>query len=221
MPFTLRNFEIVLRTSVAFAVYVLAAGNASGQTTDPDTLGTVVISASKSPVARSELSQAVTVISGDDLRARGVARVTDALQLVPGAMVAQNGSTGSVSSLFLRGGESRYTKILIDGVAVNQSGGFFDFSHLTTDNIDRIEIVRGPASVLYGADAVTGVIQYSRVRVAGRCHSTQALVAVLSAQSTATSASAAPRSSLGFRSLEHSTGRTGYSISTISTRMGR
>jgi vitamin B12 transporter len=64
-----------------------------------------------------------------------------------------------VNTLFLRGGESRYTKVLIDGVAVNQAGGFFDFSHLTTDNIERIEIVRGPASVVYGADAVSGIVQ--------------------------------------------------------------
>jgi len=142
-----------------FVVCVLPSEPAAAQKSDADTLETVVVSASKTPVSRSQLSQAVTVISGDDLRARGVARLTDALQLVPGATIAQNGSTGSVSSLFLRGGESRYTKILIDGVAVNQSGGSFDFSHLTTDNIDRIEIVRGPASVLYGADAVTGVIQ--------------------------------------------------------------
>ena len=132
---------------------------ASAQDRDTVTLGTVVVSATKTPMARSELTQSVTVISGEDLRARGVVRVSDALQLVPGAVMPQNGSFGSVSTLFLRGGESRYTKVLIDGVSVNQSGGFFDFSHLTTDNIDRIEIVRGPASVLYGADAMTGVVQ--------------------------------------------------------------
>ena len=62
-------------------------------------------------------------------------------------------------ALFLRGGESRYTKVLIDGVAVNAAGGYFDLSHLSTDNIERIEIVRGPASVLYGADAVSGIVQ--------------------------------------------------------------
>ena len=62
--------------------------------------------------------------------------------------MVQNGSTGSVNTLFLRGGESRYTKVLVDGVAVNAPGGFFDFSHLTTDNVERIEIVRGPASVV-------------------------------------------------------------------------
>jgi vitamin B12 transporter len=133
--------------------------SASAQDRDTVTLDTVVVSATKTPIMRSELTQSVTVISGADLRARGVVHVSDALRFVPGSMVAQNGSFGSVSTFFLRGGESRYTKVLIDGVAVNQSGGFFDFSHLTTDNIERIEVVRGPASVLYGADAVAGVIQ--------------------------------------------------------------
>jgi vitamin B12 transporter len=59
----------------------------------------------------------------------------------------------------MRGGESRYTKVLVDGVPVNDAGGAFDFSTLTTDNVDRIEVVRGPASVLYGSDAVAGVVQ--------------------------------------------------------------
>jgi vitamin B12 transporter len=118
-----------------------------------------VVSASKIPRPASTLTQAVTVLIGEDLRARGVTRVSDALREVPGAMLVQSGSYGAVTSLFLRGGESRYTKVLIDGVPVNSSGGFFDFSHLTTDNIDRIEIVRGPASVLYGADAVSGIVQ--------------------------------------------------------------
>jgi vitamin B12 transporter len=129
------------------------------QSGDTAQLGTVVVSASKVPRPAATLSQAVTVISGEDLRARGVTRVSDALREVPGAALVQSGSYGAVTSLFLRGGESRYTKVLIDGVAVNAPGGSFDFSHLTTDNIDRIEIVRGPASVLYGADAVSGIVQ--------------------------------------------------------------
>jgi outer membrane cobalamin receptor len=122
------------------------------------------------------------VISGADLRARGVTRVSDALREVPGATLVQSGSYGAVTSLFLRGGESRYTKVLIDGVAVNAPGGSFDFSHLTTDNIDRIEIVRGPASVLYGADAVSGIIQIftrrgdaSRVSIGARGGTYQSL----------------------------------------------
>jgi len=151
-----------VQTISALASIVLTAVAASpsgAQLPDTGRLGTVVISASKVPRPADALTQAVTVISGDDLRARGVTRVTDALREVPGAMLVQNGSYGALTSLFLRGGESRYTKVLIDGVPVNADGGFFDFSHLTTDNIDRIEIVRGPASVLYGADAATGVVQ--------------------------------------------------------------
>ena len=148
--------------SLALTVVVLAAAprnSAISQEKDTTQLRTVVVSASKIPRPASTLTQPVTVLLGEDLRARGVTRVSDALREVPGAMLVQSGSYGAVTSLFLRGGESRYTKVLIDGVPVNSSGGFFDFSHLTTDNIDRIEIVRGPASVLYGADAVSGIVQ--------------------------------------------------------------
>jgi vitamin B12 transporter len=144
----------------ALVILVGATRNsADAQEKDTIQLRTIVVSASKVPRPASTLTQPVTVLLGEDLRARGVTRVSDALREVPGAMLVQNGSYGAVTSLFLRGGESRYTKVLIDGVAVNSSGGFFDFSHLTTDNIDRIEIVRGPASVLYGADAVSGIVQ--------------------------------------------------------------
>ncbi len=138
---------------------IVPCRSAQGQANDTAQLGTVVVSASKVPKPASSLTQPVTVLSGEDLRARGVTRVSDALREVPGAALVQSGSYGAVTSLFLRGGESRYTKVLIDGVPVNAPGGFFDFSHLTTDNIDRIEIVRGPASVLYGADAVSGIVQ--------------------------------------------------------------
>ena len=143
----------------AFVITAVATSSAGAQANDTAQLGTVVISGSKVPRPADVLTQAVTVISGDDLRARGVERVSDALREVPGASLVQSGSYGALTSLFLRGGESRYTKVLIDGVAVNAPGGYFDFSHLTTDNIERIEIVRGPASVLYGADAATGIVQ--------------------------------------------------------------
>jgi vitamin B12 transporter len=150
--------KLTLVTLIAAAA-IITGQDARAQATDTAKLGTVIVSASKVPKPASSLTQPVTVLSGEDLRARGVTRVTDALREVPGAALVQSGSYGAVTSLFLRGGESRYTKVLIDGVPVNSSGGFFDFSHLTTDNIDRIEIVRGPASVLYGADAVSGIVQ--------------------------------------------------------------
>src|SRR5215210_4282756 len=149
-----KKFALLALAGISFPCHT-----ARGQLADTAQLQTVVVSASKVPKPASSVTQPVTVLLGEDLRARGVTRVTDALREVPGAALVQSGSYGALTSLFLRGGESRYTKVLIDGVAVNAPGGSFDFSHLTTDNIDRIEIVRGPASVLYGADAVSGIVQ--------------------------------------------------------------
>ncbi|MEE8116197.1 MAG: TonB-dependent receptor [Gemmatimonadales bacterium] len=111
------------------------------------------------PMPREAATAAVTVITGEQLRAQGIHHVLEALRSVPGAAIVQSGSFGSITSLFLRGGESDYVQVLVDGVPANKPGGAFDFAHLTTDNVERIEIVRGPASVLYGSDAVTGVVQ--------------------------------------------------------------
>ena len=122
-------------------------------------LDPVVVTATQVATPLSSSTQAVTVLNGDELRARGVTTVALALREVPGVAVVQSGSYGGVTSLFLRGGESRYTKVLIDGVPVNMVGGQFQFENLTMDNVDRIEIVRGPASAIYGADAMSGVIQ--------------------------------------------------------------
>jgi vitamin B12 transporter len=118
----------------------------------------LTVTAERLAVPSSAVSSSLTILQGNELRARGVATVADALREVPGAMVVSSGSYGGQTSLFLRGGESDYVKVLIDGVAVNQPGGAFNFNALTLDDIERIEVVRGPASVLYGTDAMTGVI---------------------------------------------------------------
>lgn len=126
---------------------------------DTTRLKELVVTATRTPTAADAVVSSVTTITGDELRARGVRFVQDALRDVPGASVVQVGSYGGVSSLFLRGGESDYVKVLIDGVPVNQSGGGYNWANLTTDNVERIEILRGPASVIYGSDAVSGVVQ--------------------------------------------------------------
>ncbi|HJQ19183.1 MAG TPA: TonB-dependent receptor [Gemmatimonadaceae bacterium] len=145
----------------AALVTLLVASSLPAQEQSPDTarVAPVVITATRTPLSVSALPVAVTVISGDELRLRGVVSVADALQDVTSAYIAQTGSAGAMTSLFLRGGESKYVKVLVDGVPANDPGGAFDFAALTTDNVERIEVVRGPASVLYGADAVTGVVQ--------------------------------------------------------------
>src|SRR5260370_13760643 len=132
---------------------------AGQQRTDPVTLAPVVVTATRLPTRADALPTSVTVISGAQLRADGIRTVAEALRIVPGAAVVTTGPWGGQASLFLRGGESDYVKVLIDGVPQNAPGGSYDFANLTTDNVERIEVVRGPTSVLYGSDAVTGVVQ--------------------------------------------------------------
>ena len=134
---------------------ILAAQQDSGVTTLPD----IVVSEARLPVPAHAVTSDITVLSGDELRTRGITLLQDALREVPGLNVVQGGSFGAVSSVFARGGESDYVKVLVDGVPVNDPGGAFDFSSLTLDDVERIEIVRGPASVTYGSDAVTGVVR--------------------------------------------------------------
>lgn len=127
----------------------------------------VVVTATRLPTPSSSLSQPVTVLNGDELRARGVLTVAEALREAPGATVVQSGSYGGVTSMFLRGGESRYTKVLIDGTPINAVGGTQFFENLSLDNVERIEVVYGPASALYGADAMSGVVQIFTKRGGG------------------------------------------------------
>jgi vitamin B12 transporter len=129
------------------------------QPQDTVQLEPVVVTATRSSIPAALVPAAVTVLRGSELEARGIRTVAQALTLVPGAHVLETGSFGGQTALFMRGGENDYVKVLVDGVPLNQPGGAFDFAHLTTDNVERIEIARGPASVLYGSDAMTGVIQ--------------------------------------------------------------
>src|SRR3989449_8259102 len=132
---------------------------AAQQRTDTVTLAPVVVTATRLPTRADALPTSVTVISDAQLRAEGIRTVAEALRIVPGAAVVTTGPWGGQASLFLRGGESDYVKVLIDGVPQNAPGGSYDFANLTTDNVERIEVVRGPTSVLYGSDAMTGVVQ--------------------------------------------------------------
>ena len=146
--------------SIAIAFGLVSVAHASAQQ-QPDTfrLRELVVTATRLPTRISDAPGTVTVLTADDLRARGVRYVTEALRLVPGVAVAQSGGPGSLTSLFIRGGEADYVQVLVDGVQVNDPGGTYNWAHLRTEDVDRIEIVRGPVSVLYGSDAVSGVVQ--------------------------------------------------------------
>jgi outer membrane cobalamin receptor len=128
---------------------------------------TVVISAGYVDTPLSETPGSVTTLTGADLASRQLTTVAQALQMVPGFSVAPTGGAGSLTSLFPRGGDSDYTLVLLDGVRLNSMGGGFDFGHLETTGLEQLEVVRGPQSAVFGADAIGGVIQL-RSKIGGR-----------------------------------------------------
>jgi vitamin B12 transporter len=124
----------------------------------------VVVTASATEVPASQVGASVTVLDHDTLDALAKPDVLEALRLIPGADVAQTGARGGITSVFLRGGDSDMNKVLIDGVPANDIGGAFDFSAVTMTGVDRVEVLRDANSVLYGSDALTGVISLTTRR---------------------------------------------------------
>ncbi len=162
-------FRTVLGTGLVAFPALLAAQRTPPASTPPrDTLAAAVITATRVAISTVAPTASSTMIRSDEFHSLGISRVADALQLVPGAVIVGSGAIGAQTSLFLRGGNSNYVRVLVDGVPVNDAGGFLDLANFSLSNIDRIEIVRGPASVLYGSEAVTGVIQlFTRQGVPG------------------------------------------------------
>jgi len=119
----------------------------------------VVVSAAQVEIPLSQAASTVTVITGAELEARQLHSVADALRTVPGLAVAATGGPGAVTGVFPRGGESNFTLVFIDDVPVTAFGGEFNFAHLSTENVERIEVVRGPQSALFGSNAIGAVVR--------------------------------------------------------------
>ena len=120
---------------------------------------TVVVTATRTPTSGEESGADVDVLSGAQLNTMQPTAAADAVRFLPGAIVNDSGQRGGLTSLFVRGGESRYNKVIVDGVTINEPGGTFDFGTLPLDQADRMEFVRGAQSTLYGSDAMTSVVQ--------------------------------------------------------------
>jgi vitamin B12 transporter len=119
----------------------------------------VVVSASAEPATIENTAALVNIVTREEIDQRGEVWLTPLTQGIPGMSFSQLGPMGGSTTFFMDGGNSSYTKVLIDGVPVNQPGGLVDFSNFSLDGIDKIEVVHGATSVLYGSDAMTGVIQ--------------------------------------------------------------
>ena len=114
------------RKNVLIGVFVATAGlataTAAQQAQDTTRLENLTITATRIPVSANALASSITVLQGADLEAQGIRSVLDALRSVPGLSIVQGGSFGAATSLFLRGGESDYVQVLVDGVPVNNPG---------------------------------------------------------------------------------------------------
>jgi vitamin B12 transporter len=119
----------------------------------------VVVTAEAEPQEIGETTAPVTIITREEIEQRQAVTLPELLLYTPGVSVGRTGPEGGTDSIFLNGGNSSYTKVLVDGTPVNKPGNAVDFSNFTLDNIDKVEIVRGAESALYGTDAVAGVIQ--------------------------------------------------------------
>ncbi len=120
---------------------------------------TVVVSATRTPVPGEAAGADVDTLTAAQLTTMQPAEAADAVRFLPGAIVNAAGQRGALTSLFVRGGESRYNKVIVDGVTVNEPGGTFDFGTLPLNEAGRMEFVRGAQSTLYGSDAMTSVVQ--------------------------------------------------------------
>ncbi len=136
----------------------LAFSTVAGGAEAPDT---IVVTANRTAQPLSRVGQSISVVDAEDLATRQTETVADVLRTVPGVTISRYGGIGSLTSVFIRGAESDQTVALIDGIKLNDPsapGGGFDFGNLLAGNIERIEVLRGAQSVLWGSQAIGGVV---------------------------------------------------------------
>jgi len=154
----MRGFQWI--TPVSFAV-LSVLGRAAWAADEESAPDNVVVTATRIPTPETQIASSVTIITADDIEARQQQTLSDVLKDVPGLNLVQTGGPGGQTAVFMRGTNSNHTKVLIDGIDVSDpssSGATFDFGQLLTSDIERVEVLRGPQSGLYGSDAIGGVI---------------------------------------------------------------
>jgi vitamin B12 transporter len=149
----------VKHSCMALLVAPLISTSAAAETSSA--VQTIVVTANRISEPVETVGQSITVIDTQSLSARQAISVADVLRTVPGVSFARNGGIGTATSVFIRGAESDQTVALIDGVKLNDPsspGGGFNFGNLLVGNIERIEVLRGPSSVIWGSQAIGGVV---------------------------------------------------------------
>jgi vitamin B12 transporter len=153
------NAQVFVFLAAALVPWSLSVA-ATNPSTD-DQLQSVVVTATRIPTPESQVASSITVVTADEIAAQQIRTVPDLLKEVPGLNVVQTGGPGGQTSVFMRGTNANHTKVLIDGIDVSDPSSpnaAFDFGQLLTQDIQRLEVLRGPQSGLYGSDAIGGVI---------------------------------------------------------------
>ncbi|MBE7416979.1 MAG: TonB-dependent receptor [Ideonella sp.] len=223
-----------------FTIVALLAPTATAlaQTTPASAAHTVVVTANRTPQPLSSVLADISVVERDEIERAGVTGLADLLARLPGIEISRNGGPGAATNVFLRGNEARHVALVIDGVRVDsQATGGALWEQIPLDQIDRIEVLRGPAAAVYGSDAVAGVVQLFTRRGSGAARPSAALTvgSYRTAQAQAGvsgaadalsySLSAARGRSDGFDSrtaaaIGHNPDRDGWQRSSVQGRLG-
>jgi vitamin B12 transporter len=197
----------------------------------------IVITADRVPYPKTQVASSVTVITAEQIKASQQQTVGEILRGVPGVDVVQSGGPGGNVSVFIRGANSEHTLVIVDGIESNDPISptrAFDFANFSLDNIDRIEVIRGPASVLYGSDAIGGVILITTKKGSGPLQttvsaeggsfgsSTERASVSGGAEETSYSLAASQRNRDGFSSADRRDGNTeddGYAATNVATQL--
>jgi vitamin B12 transporter len=198
-------------------------------------VGDVIATATRTDTPAAQVASSVAVVTAEEIKRRQLPLVTDVLRRIPGVDVRRNGGPGTNTSIFLRGGDSDHVLVLLDGIELNDPSSPSRtpiLNDLTTEDIERIEVVRGPQSVLYGGDAMSGVIQIFTKRGSGKpkivgsgeggSYSTARGVVSVSGSTKELNyaASGSYWSTDGFSATSAGSERDGYENTTVSARLG-
>jgi vitamin B12 transporter len=160
-PVTYQEISVHKSPLAKFVLVPLILAVAGANAAEEDGPDTIVVTATRIPTPESQVASSISVVTADDIAARQIQNLPDLLAQLPGLNVVQSGGPGSQTSIFMRGTNSNHTKVFVDGIDVSDPTnptGAFDFSQFLTQDIERVEVLRGPQSGLYGSDAIGGVI---------------------------------------------------------------
>lgn len=155
------TFSFATRCGTAASLLLFLSAPAYAQSSTEAELPAVIVSANRVPTEAAQVGSSVSVVTADDIATHQWRTLPDVLQHIPGLQVVQSGGPGAQTSVFIRGANANHTKVILDGIEINDvssPNNAFEFSNILASDIERVEVLRGAQSAVYGSDAIGGVI---------------------------------------------------------------